>query len=52
MNPLRVASMFAVLGVLLALALSYEEPMVMLIGLALPGWIALEACWHVFDPNR
>jgi len=52
MNALRIVAIFAVLGVLLELALSYEEPLVMLMGLALPGWIALEACWRIFDPNR
>jgi hypothetical protein len=42
--------MSVILAVLLAIALAYEAPLVMAIGLAPLGWIALEAAWHLFGP--
>jgi hypothetical protein len=52
MSPLlRVVTLLAVLGAFLGIVLSYDEPLVMLVGLAVPAWIALEACWRFFEQN-
>lgn len=32
--------------------LESEAPLAMAVGLALIAWVALEACWHLFNPKE
>jgi hypothetical protein len=52
MNTVRIALLLAVFGAYLAAALSQDDPAVSLLGLAMPAWLALEACWRLLDPKR
>ncbi len=52
MNTARVAALLALFAAFVAAVLAQEEPSVMLVGLALPVWIALEGCWRLLDPKR
>lgn len=51
MNAMRIAAVVAVL-LAFASAFLWNDEAVIRVGLALPAWIALEACWRLFDPER
>lgn len=52
MNTVRIILLLALLGAYLAVSLSEDDPALALLGLALPAWLALEACWRLLDPKR
>jgi hypothetical protein len=52
MNATRIALVLAVLAAYLGKVAFDEQPIVALIGFALPVWIALECCWRLLDPER
>jgi hypothetical protein len=49
MNAARITAVLALLGGYLVAALSQDEPTPYLVGLAVPAWLAVEACWRLFD---
>ena len=52
MNAARITAVLALLGGYLVAALSQDHPAPYLVGLAVPTWLALEACWRLLDPKR
>ncbi len=52
MNTARIALVAAGLTSYATYALAQEDRALALITFALPVWLALEACWHLFDPRR
>ncbi len=51
MNTARIALVVAGLAAFMIYAVSRDDPTVTLLGLGLPVWLALEACWHLLDPQ-
>jgi hypothetical protein len=47
----RLALLLGVVAAYVAAVRASEEPAVMALGLAPIAWIALEACWRLFDPR-
>jgi hypothetical protein len=52
MNAARITAVLALLGGYVVVALSQDNPAVDLLGLAVPVWLAMEACWRLFDPRH
>lgn len=51
MNAVRMALVLAVAAAYVAAVRTSGDPAVMALGLAPLAWIALEACWRLFDPR-
>lgn len=52
MNTARIVLVLALFAAFVVSALSQDEPTVMLFGLAVPVWIAIEGCWRILEPRR
>ncbi len=48
----RLAAMTVTGAVYAAAVVESPQPLAMAVGLAPIAWIALEACWHLFDPGK
>jgi hypothetical protein len=52
MNGLRITAVLVLLGGYLVAVLSQDNPAVDLLGLAVPVWLAMEACWRLLEPRH
>jgi len=50
-NLVRIAVVLAIAAAYAAAVRASEVPAVTALGLAPLAWIALEACWRLFDPR-
>jgi hypothetical protein len=52
MNAARITLVLAVIAAFVAHVLSDRDPLVALVGFAVPVWLVLETCWRLLDPKR